>query len=235
MSVPLKDSLLVPFSTGFERLISLEPQRYGLTVGQAQAYAALSGSYLAAVRELEDLRASGVWSRAQTAARDAARAALVAYARMLYAFVQADGRVSDADKATLGIHLRTGRKARVERPDVRPAVGVVSVVGHTVTVRVRQSAESVKRGKPRGAIAAWVYSFAGEDYPSNETGWRFAGACTNGTHAFAVPGSVAGGTRLWVCAAWVNRRGELGPLSAAISTNVQGGGVSAKAAVKMAA
>lgn len=45
----------------------------------------------------------------------------------------------------------------------------------------------------------------------------------------------AGGARVWICAAWVNRKGQAGPRSSPVSTHIQGGGVDIVSGMKRAA
>jgi hypothetical protein len=82
-----------------------------------------------------------------------------------------------------------------------------------------------KRGKPDGAVAAWVYSFVGTNYPADPSQWDFQGATTKSTHEIVFPDTVASGAQVWICAAWINAKQEPGPASVPITTNVQGGGM----------
>jgi hypothetical protein len=86
------------------------------------------------------------------------------------------------------------------------------------------SANSNKRGKPAGAKAAYVYSFVGAEYPADAAAWTFEGATTRPRFQVGFPSTVAGGTQVWLCAAWVNAKQEAGPTSVPITTNLQGGG-----------
>lgn len=230
MSIPLKDALLVPWSTNFDTRITTSPATFGLTPGQASLYSELHGSFIDAYNAMTSARESGTRSRAQTADKDAAKAALLRYARQLYSFVQANTVVTDANKILLGIHVRDRQPTPIPPPSVRPGMDLVSVVARTVTVHIHDSASSTKRSKPTGAVSAWVYTYVGAEYPSDPTAWQFQGAFNKPEAKIVFPNTVAGGAQVWVCAAWVNRRGESGPVSVPITTNIQGGGMSASTA-----
>ena len=119
---------------------------------------------------------------------------------------------------------------------MQPAVDVIRVSGRTVSLNVHDSASSLKRGKPAGATAAWVYSFVGENYPSDPTLWNFEGATTRPKFDILFPSTVAGGAQVWVCAAWINAKQEAGPTSVPITTNLPGGGaISGDGTMKIAA
>lgn len=235
MSIPLKDALLVPYSTNFDARINATPAAFSLSAPQAAAYTPLHDAYVTAYEAMMSARADGTRSKSLTSARDAAKHNLLNYARQLYAFVQANASVTQANKILLGIHLRV-IPAPIPRPGVAPGMDVVSVANRTVTVHVHDSANTNKRGKPAGATAAYVYSFVGTEYPADAAAWTFEGATTKPRFQVGFPSTVAGGTQIWLCAAWVNAKQESGPTSVPITTNLQGGGAAAgDGALKIAA
>jgi len=225
MSIPLKDSLLVPFSQNFNDRIVASPTTFALSAPQAAAYTPLHTAFVAAYNALMAARGSGTQSKSLTSTKDATKNALLAYARQLYAFVQSNATVSDANKLLLGIALRS-IPTPIPPPGVRPGVDVISVAGRTVSLNVHDSASSTKRGKPAPARAAWVYSFVGENYPSDPSLWNFEGSTTKAKFDILFPSTVAGGTQVWICAAWINAKQQAGPVSVPVTTNIQGGGTS---------
>ena len=228
MSIPVKDSLLVPYSTNFNDRIVANPSTFQLLPAQATNYTALHDPYVAAYDAMMAARADGTRSKSLTNAKDNAKRSLLTYARQLYSFVQSNNSVSQANKILLGIHLRV-IPAPIPRPGVQPAVDVIGVIGRTVQLKIHDSASSLKRGKPAGATAAWVYSFVGENYPSDPTLWNFEGATTRPRFDILFPSTVAGGAQVWVCAAWINAKQEVGPTSVPITTNLPGGGTISEA------
>jgi len=92
--------------------------------------------------------------------------------------------------------------------------------------------------RPRGARQAFVYTYVGEDYPADPGLWAFQGAATKRKFTVVLPNTVPSGARVWVCAAWVSTRGQAGPPSVPVSTNIPGGGTiapGAAAGVRIAA
>jgi hypothetical protein len=225
MSIPLKDSLLVPFSTNFNDRIVASPSTFQLTAPQAAAYTPLHTAYVEAYNTMMAARADGTRSESLTAAKDSAKKTLLDYARQLYGIVSANDLVSDAEKILLGIHVKV-IPGSIPRPGVRPGMDFIGVNGRTVSVSIHDSASSAKRGKPAGAVAAWVYSFVGTEYPSDPLEWSFEGATTRAKFDIVFPSTVPGGQQVWVCAAWVNAKQEAGPTCLPITTNLQGGGTS---------
>jgi hypothetical protein len=81
-----------------------------------------------------------------------------------------------------------------------------------------------------------VYSFVGENYPSDPTLWNFEGATTKPKFQILFPSTMTGGTQVWVTAAWINAKQQAGPLSVPITTTLQGGGTTSQTAnIKIAA
>jgi hypothetical protein len=219
MAVPTLDSKLVPFSTNFNSRVSATPTVFDLTTAEASEYSALHEPYVAAC---EAVASPGAKSKALLAVRDAARAALLPYARELYAIVQASSEVTDANKLLLGITLRKQPQPS-PAPGIAPGQDVVSVVGGDVTFHIHDSASSTRRGKPALVLGAKIYCFVGTSYPTDPGEWTYVGDTTKNAHVVTFPDSVAPGTQVWITSAWYNRKAETGPLAVPITTVLQFG------------
>ncbi|MEO6435544.1 MAG: hypothetical protein ABIP55_07250 [Tepidisphaeraceae bacterium] len=235
MAIPTKDALLVPWANNFSARVSVAGNPYSVSAAQAAEMSSRTAAFVASYNALMDARADGTKAESQTADKDTKKSALLELGRELYAFIAANTSISDADKILVGVHVRGDKNSAVPAPTARPGMDLVSAIARTVTVNIHDIASSTKRRKADGAIFAFVYSFVGENYPTDPTLWQFRGAATKSTYEIVFPDSVASGAQVWICAAWVNRRGETGPVSVPITTNVQGGGVSASANMKIAA
>ena len=229
MAFPSKDALLVPYSTNFNEILKSAPATYGVTEPQVTAFAAVQASYLSAVSTLDTARAGGTRSESLTAARDAARDRLLSVGRELYAFVSANTNISDEAKIALGVHVRRGFTPR-PAPTTAPTVAIAGVVDRTVKVTIYDPQTASKRGKPKDAVAAWVYTYVGDDYPSDPSAWDFQGAATRYSHQVVFPSGIPGGTKVFVMAAWINGKQQSGPPSLPVSTCLQGGGAVAQQA-----
>ncbi len=230
MAIPTKDAQLVPWANNFSTRISASGNPYSVSTVQATEMTSRTAAFVASYNALMDARADGTKAQSQTADKDAKKSAVMDLGRELYAFVAANTSISDADKILVGVHVRGDKNSAVPAPTARPGMDLVSVVGRTATVHVHDSASSSKRGKPAGALSAWVYTYVGSEYPSDPSLWQFRGAFNKPKAEIVFPDSVANGQQVWICAAWASRRGETGPVSVPITTNVQGGGMSASTA-----
>lgn len=235
MAIPIKDASLVPWANNFAARIAEAGNPYSIPAGQVAEMATLAAAFVESYRTLMTARAEGTRAESQTAGKETKKSALLALGRELYASIAASTSISDAEKVSVGVHVRPEKYSRVPAPTDQPAMGVVSVYIRTVTVRIYDRANGTLRGKPSGAIGAKIYTFVGEEYPTDAAQWDYRGDATKGKFAIPFPPSVPNGAQVWVRAAWYNRKGEIGPTSAPISTNIQGGGANIPAKVKMAA
>ncbi len=227
MAFPLKDSLLVPYSINFNNVLSAGTgTEYGLSEEQILAYSAAHTPYVSSVSTLNVARAQGTQSKIQRAARDTARDNLLTIGRHLYSSVASNTTISNVAKIALGVHVRDGN---TPHPiiEVSPTVVLGTVESRKVSMRIFDPISESKRAKAPGAVAANLWTFVGEDYPSDPSAWAFQGAATTFSHKITFPSSIPGGSRVWVMAAWLNSRQLAGPPSMPVSTYLQGGGTGA--------
>jgi len=116
MAVPLKDSLLVPFSTNFSTRLTATPVPFGFSAAQASTLATLVGAYSDAYAAMTEARSAGNRSKTLTDAKDSAKAALLPTLRAYYQQVQGSVVVADADKTLLGVAIRSILAAVAARP-----------------------------------------------------------------------------------------------------------------------
>lgn len=104
------------------------------------------------------------------------------------------------------------------RAEERPPWVAVSAPGRRVSVRLRRGA--TERARPERAVGAVVYWWAGDVPPVSVSGWQLAGNTTQGEMSFVLPLAVEPGARLWVCAAWLDRKLRPGQFSTPRETRV---------------
>jgi hypothetical protein len=193
---------------------------YFLSAAVITEFGTKQSAYVAAVSAMQTARAAGTRSESLTAARTTARDALLVEARQIYATVAKNPAISDQNKIDLGVHVGAGRSP-IGVPNAAPKVTVAEVVGTTISIRVFDPLSRSKRAKLPTATQAWLYTFVGEEYPSDPGAWTFHGATTTYKHTIELPTSLPGGTQVWVMAAWVNPRGQSGPPSMPVSAFTQ--------------
>lgn len=222
MAIPTKDSLLADFSTNFNDRIVANPTNYGLSASEASAYTALHDPFIAAYAAVVAARDSGTRSSSLVATKDLAKFNLVRYARELYADVQSSLTVPTARKIELGVRVRSAPSPR-PAPATAPGIDVVSTVGNTIRLRLHDTADTHRRGRPVGVAGAAVFSFVGAAAPTAEADWTFEGNTTRTVVDVTFPDTVAPGSRVWFTAWWYNPRAQKGPVATAVGTNLPGG------------
>lgn len=226
MAVPTLDSKLVPYSTNFNARIVASPGTFGLVAAQVTAYTALHNPYIAAAAAVEP---RGNRSEVLIAARDAAKALLIPYARELYGIIQASRNVTDASKLLLGITIRA-QPTTVGAPDTAPALEVGNRYANTVTAHLHETLGGSSRARPAGVAGASLFSYVGTTPPVNVEGWRFEGNTSRTTIDVVFPDDLAPGTTVYLTAFWFNRRGQSGPACSPVAAIIAGGGVARQAA-----
>ena len=230
MAVPISDLKLVPYSTNTDARLTVAPSIYHMDATEVAAYSNLHERYISAVESVVTAREAGVRSKATTAAKNAARTDLLRLARDIYGSVAASSTISDADKILLGVNIRDVKPSPAPVPTERPMLAIEAVVGRTLTVSIGPNeAGDRRRRRDDGITGAYVYSFVGEDYPSDPSQWLFQGNAMRDSYDVTLGENVVAGARVWVCCSFVNRRAEGGPVSLPVSANVQGGGVQTRA------
>lgn len=219
--LPNTDAGLLAWSLNFSTLISAGAVSYGLTTGQATAYATLHASYGTALAACD----KAIRTKSAVSTKNAAKAALKTNARLLANLVNGTATVTNAQKLALGLTVRS-KPSPVPPPSAAPGLDILSVNAWTVKIKLHDSSSSAKRGKPPGVTGASVFSYVGATPPSDMGSWQFEGNTgrTNVDVAFA--NTNAPGTKVWLTAFWFNGSKQSGPACSPVSTNLQGGSVS---------
>lgn len=207
--LPQADALLADWSTNFETQIDTEFATYGLSNAQATAYTALDLAYQNAL-----LAATTPATRTPVtiAAKDAAKASLVANARILASIANAFPGTTNAMRMTLGLTPKGNTPTPIPAPVTKPVPIVVGYnpLGHVI--QIRDEATPTSRAKPAGAIAAQVWGKIGTPAPVSIDQCQLLGVYTKPFLELAYDGADAGKTVFYITR-WQTRRGLVGPTS----------------------
>ncbi len=224
MAIPTSDAALPAYVTNFSAKLVASPTVYGTVAQAAQTFAQLVSAYTTAQTALVAAREAGVRSEPLRDARDLAKKNMLPSLRSFYRTIQGNKDISDQARTEIGVHNPKSTRTPTGKITDRPEVDVVSVNGRTVAISVH-GGKKLKTTRPKEARGAWLYTFVGTSYPSDPSLWAFQGSTTKSRHTITFPDTVADGAQVWVCAAWLNRLDEAGPVSNPVSTYLQGGGV----------
>jgi hypothetical protein len=217
--IPSSDAGVLSFGTNYSSIITAAPLPLGLTVLQGTTLAGKLSSYSTALSASSDPSTRGP---AAVLSKNEKKRDLIAYMRLLARIIQANPAVTNDQRFSLGLpihHLPSPIPAPGEAPDV----DVKSVSGRTILCRIHR-ATGTRRGKPPGVAGANVYSHVGATPPASLNDWTLEGHASRPSNVEVVlPADVPGGSTVWLCANWYNPRGQAGPTSAPVSTNIPGG------------
>lgn len=224
------------FSTWAKNLLNLVndhqfdwPVNGGFLIDANDAQETWAAAYAAAV-------AARAAAEAATKTKQQARADYEAALRPLVRQLQALPEVSDADRANLGITIRTKGPRSVPPPTSRPVAIVASGERLTHALRLVDEAGLTTGGsargrtaRPRGAARAEVFvalTPPGSPAPppprpvdSAPTVYRYVGSVSDGSTTLTFD-AAKGGQQAHYLARWVNTAGEPGPWSETVSATV---------------
>lgn len=214
--IPAKDADFDAWSANFESQIDTEYAAYGLTTGQATAYTALDTAwrtaYAAAVNP-------ATRTPVTVAAKDAARAAAVANARVLASIVNAFPGITNGQRTTLGLNPRGDGPTPVPAPTTQPLPAVVAYNPLQHVLQIRDVSTPASRKKPVGAIACQVFAKVGTTPPVDISECTLRGLYTKPFLTLDYDGADAGKQAYYICR-WVTRRGLVGPTSDLIAATI---------------
>jgi hypothetical protein len=218
---PRSDSALLAWSLNYSTLIYATPTAYGLTAGQATAYAAVHMAYANALAACDP----NMRSKTTVAAKNSARTNLKINAKLLASTINGVASVTDAQKIGLGLNVRA-LPTPIPPPSSAPVLDVKLVSGWTVKIKLHDSTSGSKRGRPVGVFGASVFSFVGAEAPTDLGTWKFEGNTGQTLIDLAFASALAPGTKVWMTAFWFNGSKQSGPPCAPVSANLPGGSVS---------
>lgn len=229
--LPTGDNSLYNFTLNFSTLLTANFAAYGLANSVATTYSSKFNTYKNA---LIAAKSDATRGKQTVYVKNQAKKDLIGYTRLVAGQINRTMTVTNAQRTELGL-IVPKKPTRQGPPTTRPATELVSASMRDVTVRMWDDSTEYKRSKAPNTIGAKVYSFVGTDYPSDPTLWAYQGDATRGKYTITFPDTVPSGAQVWICCAWFNRKGETGPISIPISTNVQGGGSQQQGELKIAA
>lgn len=218
--LPYRESELLLFAQNAHAVLDATPDAFvgfGLTQAQFDTfqsrYSAFDAAYITANHP--DTRTPTAVSQ-----KNLAKAAMVSYIREMVRLVQAHPGLTDDQRVSLGITVPDVDPSPVPRPVEQPGLSVRLVKGRVIMLQLTR--EDGRRAKPEGVASAAVYRFVGGEPPAGIGGFEYVGSWSTTRPEVVMPEDTPVGTKVWVSAAWANRKQQLGfacpPVSATTNT-----------------
>lgn len=216
---PQTDPGFLAWSLQFKTLLVATPTAFGVSTLQATNYGTLHDAFATSMAAVEP----GVRTKSAVVTKNACKKAAMTNARFLAGIIYGTSTVSNAQRTALGLPLKQAPMP-VPVPGSSPAVEVVSVSGWNVKVKIHDST-STRRGKPKTAQGAALFSYVGTTPPTEISDWKFESNVSRSPAEVIFDSALPAGTKVFLTAFWFNNRKQSGPACSPVSTNLQGGGV----------
>ncbi|MBS0190163.1 MAG: hypothetical protein U0573_01415 [Phycisphaerales bacterium] len=150
-------------------------------------------------------------AKAAKQTKDEARQAYVAAIRPLVRRLQASAAVSDAERAALGITVKSA-PSPIGPPTATPLVSVDTGNRLQHTIKFVDAANPTRRGKPAGVMGVEIWNSVGTTPPANEDALQFVAVDTSSPYVLNFD-SGEGGKTAYYWLRYVSPTGERGPWS----------------------
>jgi hypothetical protein len=132
-----------------------------------------------------------------------------------------NSRVSDSDRARMGLTIRTGTRTLSPVPATSPIGTVDFSVRLQHTIHFYDEASAHSNAKPIGVHGCEIFMKVDGDPPKDASELTYVAICTASPYTVKFDGAKAGKIAYyWL--RWVNTRGEYGPWSTTVSAMVVG-------------
>ncbi|MEM7576832.1 MAG: hypothetical protein AAF328_05085 [Planctomycetota bacterium] len=197
------------------------PADVGLSDTQATEFGDAFDAYNAAyVKANTEATRGPVSTQQKNSARDSFRTA----ARQTVAIVQAYPQTTDDQRRALQITIRDTERTPIDPPEEAPRLQVRSVDGHLVKLRVVD--QDNKKRKPAHISGYMLFSYVGENPPADPADYKFVTTESKLDYDFWLASDLVVGQKVWLTAAWLNRKLETGPACQSVMTGPTFGGLS---------
>jgi len=223
--IPAREGELLPWARNYRDAIVLDPVSFGLDSGQAAHLSDLFDVFAARFTEASSPATN---SKSTIVAKNEAKAALKANARMLARIIRANPAITNEQRARLGLTVPVENLVPIARPGHAPVLTVLPSTGRVVRIRLRDKASPDRLGKPPGVAGAAVMTYTARSPeetspPTDLSNWSYHGNATRRTFDVNLGSDVPAGAKVWITAAWYSTRGKFGPASTAQSIIAQAG------------
>jgi len=216
MSIPISDDRLLAFSLNFLNVALAAPEDFGMSKVQMSEYQAAQSRYSLALGKAQ---APDTRTRVSVDLKNQAKKSLIGASRTLANVCETWPQMTNDKRLQLGITVRKPRTKRVPVPTAVPMTEIDSVKANMVTVIVRNPLTG-KRDKPKGVHGISIYSYVGDDAPTDPSEMKFEGSTSDTKTTVTFATALEPFTKIWLSACYTNPRGNAGAGSVPIATNL---------------
>ncbi|MEM1027211.1 MAG: hypothetical protein AAGJ38_03925 [Planctomycetota bacterium] len=220
----LSDADLNNFAVNFVQQLESSPggpADFGIPDALASEFTAAQTAYTTAYAASQALATRGPSS---IAAKDDARKAFLVVARRAIKQAELYPQLTNEQRTDLRIPIPDTTRTPIEPPQDAPRLQVLTVDGHLVKLRVVD--QDNKKRKPAHISGYMLFSYVGENPPADPADYKFVTTESKLDYDFWLPSELVVGQKVWLTAAWLNRKLETGPACPPVMTGPTFGGLS---------
>jgi hypothetical protein len=218
--LPSTENGLRDWALAFSGLITANPSTYGLMASDATAIANVANAFDAALTRATDRNTK---TQGAVAAKDSAKAAMVAVLRHYAQVIKMNDGITNEEKTDLGLTIDDPQPSPVPAPTTQPICSIVGATPMQHTLRFADAATPTKRAKPQGVMGLELHYYIGDTPPVSPDAaggtTKFYGLATKQPFAVTLNPADKGKTATYY-ARWITRTGLVGPWSSPVSMTV---------------
>ena len=220
MPIPKRESELVTWAQNLSTRLNVSPLVFGVPVATATLLQTRTDAFVAAY----ELAANdATTTRGVVASKNDAKRLMRQTITDVVRLIEGTSTVTNAQKYDLGVTVAV-QPAPIPVPANAPGLEVQKVQGRRVFVRLFDTTNPTRKGRPLGVEGVALFSHVGgETAPTDPAAYKFEGNTTRMRAIVEFSESAAPGTRVWLTGFFYNPRGMSGPACDPVGTNIEFG------------
>lgn len=211
--IPARDADLATFADNFQQTLTLNQATY-LIIGASLA--TIQANVASFITALSIATNPGTRTKVTVATKDAARTVMLSNIRLIASQVQAIPGITPGDLSALGLTVRDTGKTPVPAPVTFPIISLLGVAGGQLRLSIADELTPTVKRKPQGVISCLLVVKASPGSPADS--YDGIPLATVGRVPTSISlAALTLGTVYNMLGVWMNRRGDRGPTSAAVS------------------
>lgn len=214
--IPATDSGLNAWAINFDSITAVDFLALGLTAPEAAAITAATAAFSAALTAATD---PGTRTPVTIAAKNTAKAALLATVRPLAQRIAINPAIDDETKVDLGLNPRTTLPTPIAPPTTFPVIDILAATPGQIKLQYRDSETPDTKAKPYGVVHLERWVTIGTTIAEDPSAAVYFGPATKSPDFLTFSAEDAGKIAT-IFGRWVNRNAAVGPWSSPVSMTI---------------
>lgn len=214
--IPASDAGTEAWAVNFDSIVAVDYASLGVSAPEAAAITAATGTYVVALLAATD---PGTRTAVTIAAKNVAKASLLATVRPIAQRIAIDPTIGDMEKVDLGLNPHTAGPSPITAPGTFPVLGILRATPGQMMLKYVDSATPDTKAKPYGVIHMETWRSIGTVVAPTPVGALYYGPITKSPTAIDFDSGDAGKIAT-IFGRWVNANGLTGPWSSGVAMTI---------------